>query len=223
MKCLKCNETAVKNGKQFNGKQRYYCKNCAVSFQSNYSYRACNKNVNKKIYLLLKEGVGILSTSRLLSISKTTVINRIKHMSKLVKNPIIQEFNQYYEVDEMKVVVEYKQNESWLTYAINRDTKQVIDFVVGRRTKSNLFKVINTTLQTQPKYIFTDKLPSYKSLIPKEKHNNQKKNTTIIERNNLTLRTHLKRLSRKTICYSKNFEMLKSVLKLYFWGHSLVL
>jgi len=64
----------------------------------------------------------------------------------------------------------------------------------------------------------TDKLHTYKNLIPKNLHNTKKRNTTSIERNNLTLRTHLKRLSRKTICYSKNFEMIEAALKLYLWG-----
>ncbi|MDL2326931.1 IS1 family transposase [Bacteroidales bacterium OttesenSCG-928-A14] len=32
---------------------------------------------------------------------------------------------------------------------------------------------------------------------------------------NLTLRTHLKRLSRKTICFTRSVEMLSSCLKLY--------
>ncbi|MBS1665188.1 MAG: hypothetical protein JST68_29350 [Bacteroidetes bacterium] len=38
------------------------------------------------------------------------------------------------------------------------------------------------------------------------------------ERKNLTLRTHLKRLSCRTFCFSKSLSMLESCLKLYFWG-----
>lgn len=60
----------MKNGIQKNGSQRYYCKRCKVSFQKNYDYNAYNINTNKNIYCLLKEGVGITSTSRLLSVSK---------------------------------------------------------------------------------------------------------------------------------------------------------
>ncbi|MFD0963206.1 IS1 family transposase [Pseudofulvibacter geojedonensis] len=118
----------------------------------------------------------------------------------------------------MRVIVGNKQREAWVIYAINRYTKRIINFAVGRRTKRNISKVTKSVLQLNPKKVFTDGLMIYKSLIPKNKHNTRKKNTTIIERNNLTLRTDLKRLSRKTICYSKNFEMLESVVKLYFWG-----
>ena len=119
----------------------------------------------------------------------------------------------------MRIVVGSKSNEAWLTYAINRKTKKVMNFVVGRRTKKNLSLITKSILQVNPKKVFTDRLNIYKNLIPRNLHNTKKSNTTIIERNNLTLRTHLKRFSRKTICYSKNFEMVVAILKLYFWEH----
>ncbi len=75
MNCRNCKALAVKNGKQNNGKQRYYCKHCKTSFQRSYHYNAYGKTINKYIYKFLTESVGIRSTSRLLSISKTTVIS----------------------------------------------------------------------------------------------------------------------------------------------------
>lgn len=221
MVCRKCSSVVVKNGKQANGKQRYYCKTCKYSFQDTYNYNAYENSINKKIYNLLKESVGITATSRLLSISKTTVIKRLKIMAAIVVKPDMEERHQYYELDEMRVVVGNKLNEAWITYAINRYTKQVINFTVGRRTKRNLSVITKSVLQLYPKQVFTDRLNTYTKLIPQKQHNTIKKNTTIIERNNLTLRTHIKRLSRKTICFSKTFEMLEATLKLYFWGSSI--
>jgi IS1 family transposase/transposase-like protein len=218
MKCTQCKKLAIKNGKQATGKQRYYCKYCKTSFQSRYVYNAYQVNVNKSICQYLKEGVGIRATSRLLNISKTTVIRKIKLMASKTNIPIINEKHQYYELDEMRVVVGYKRKEAWITYAINRHTKKIINFIVGRRTKRNIAVITRSVLQLNPKMLFTDRLPTYKKLIPRKQHDTRKKNTTTIERHNLTLRTHLKRLSRKTICFSKTFEMLEAVLKLYFWG-----
>ncbi|WP_232829265.1 IS1 family transposase [Aureibaculum luteum] len=216
-----CKVLAVKNGKQSNGRQRYYCKSCKISFQHKYHYNAYKIDTNKNIYHLLKESVGIRSTSRLLSISKTTVMKRIKYMGSLISKPIYNEKFQYYEIDEMRVVVGYKLKEAWITYAINRHTKKVVNFIVGRRTKRNISVITKSVLQLYPKMIFTDGLRTYRRLIPKKQHNTRKKNTTVIERNNLTLRIHLKRLSRKTICFSKNFGMLNATLKLYLWGDQL--
>jgi transposase-like protein len=39
--------------------------------------------------------------------------------------------------------------------------------------------------------------------------------TNKIERHNLTLRTHLKRLVRKTLCFTKSDEMLENCVRLY--------
>lgn len=163
VKCKKCNGSVVKNGKQVNGQQRYYCKSCKCSFQARYSYNAYKSNTNKHIYKLLIESVGIRFISRLLNISKTTVIKRIKYLASLVSKPIFEEKHQYYEMDEMRVVVGRKKEEAWITYAINRNTKQVIDFVAGRKTRVNISVITKSVFQLFPKMIFTDRLPTYKS------------------------------------------------------------
>lgn len=133
MKCKKCKGFAVKNSKQSNGKQRYYCSVCKHSFQRSYTYKAYKTDINKNIYRFLTESVGVTATARLLSISKTTVIKRIKHMASLIVKPIINEKHQYYELDEMRVIVGYKLKEAWVIYAINRHTKKIVDYIVGRR------------------------------------------------------------------------------------------
>ncbi len=95
MKCKKCKSLLVKNGKQSNGKQRYYCKLCNRSFQRTYTYNSYKMGINKNIYLLLKESVGITSISRLLSISKTTVIKRIKYMASHIVKPVVFQIRTY--------------------------------------------------------------------------------------------------------------------------------
>lgn len=124
-------------------------------------------------------------------------------------------------MDEMYTRINGKRR--WITYAINRKTKQVIDFVVGRRSNDTISKVVNTVLLLNPKKIYTDRFLSYRSLIPKSIHKVTRYQTNRIERFNLNLRTHLKRLSRKTLCYSKSREVLEAILKIYFWGCELIL
>ena len=50
------------------------------------------------------------------------------------------------------------------------------------------------------------------------------KNTQKIERDHLTLRTRIKRLSRKTICFSKNQDIHKAVIgtfiNIHFFGRT---
>ncbi|AHA63906.1 Transposase [Shigella dysenteriae 1617] len=48
--------------------------------------------------------------------------------------------------------------------------------------------------------------------MPKDKHLTGKIFTQRIERNNLTLRTRIKRLARKTICFSRSVEIHEKVI-----------
>jgi IS1 family transposase len=94
----------------------------------------------------------------------------------------------------------------------------VIDFCVGRRTKENLKKVLDKINELNPKKIYTDRLNSYPGLIPKGIHIATSHKINHIERKNIDLRTRIKCLNRKTICYSKSEEMLTAKLKIYFFG-----
>jgi insertion element IS1 protein InsB len=77
----------------------------------------------------------------------------------------------------------------------------VVSFNVGSRTNKTLQRVIATITLAQAKKIITDKLINYKYLIEKAIHSTKNKGTNHIERNNLSIRTHLKRLSRKKFAF----------------------
>nr|WP_235498553.1 IS1 family transposase [Flavobacterium sp. Leaf359] len=66
--------------------------------------------------------------------------------------------------------------------------------------------------------MFTDRLKNDRYLLNTELHSVKRFGTNNIKRKNLTLRTHLKRLNRRTICFSKSFVILNAVLKIYFWS-----
>lgn len=167
---------------------------------------------------MLIEGCGIRSIARILRISKNTVLSRMLKISKQIKVPYFNKLGCKVEVDEMWSFIGSKTNVAWITYAIERETKQVIDFFVGRKTKETIRPLINKVLLLQPIRIYTDRLNIYPSMIPKEIHKRFQYCTNKIERMNLTLRTHIKRLSRKTICFSRNKIYLEAHLRIYFWG-----
>ena len=123
-----------------------------------------------------------------------------------------------YEMDELHTYVNNKANNQWVIYAINKDTKEVADFVVGRRKKNVLRLVADTVILSNPRKIYTDKLKQYLSLLPRCIHCARKSGINHIERKNLSLRTHLKRLGRKTICFNRSIAILTACLKIYFWS-----
>lgn len=215
-KCIYCQSQCVKNGCSY-GKQRYLCKSCKKSFVDFYSYNACNANINQEIKEHIKEGCGVRSIARLLKISISTVQRRTLQIAKNISKPIIT-MGKEYEMDELCTFVKEKSNLVWVAYAIRKDTKEVIDFSIGRRTIATLSSVTNTLILANASKVFTDKLKHYASLLPKAIHRTQKRGTNHIERKNLTLRIHLKRLSRRTICFSRKKSFLIACLKIYFWG-----
>jgi len=135
---------------------------------------------------------------------------------QIQKQPIL--FERDYEVDEMFTFIGNKDYRVCITYAIDRKTKDVVSFSVGRRNKRTLGMVVNTLLLSGAKEIRTDKCPIYLTLIPSELHSVKRRGINRIERMNLTLRTHLKRLNRRTIAYSKSMLVLSAILTIYFWG-----
>ncbi len=199
------------------GKQNYQCTNCKKYQQYYYKNKAWEADINNKILRCLKQGVGIRSMAAILQIATGTVLKKIKRLAEKVERPVII-MNKSYEADELKTYVKTKKNEQWIIYAINKETRQVVDFRIGRRNKRNIGAVIDTLLFSKAKKIFTDKLTIYKNLIPKTIHKAVNHNTNYIERKNLNLRTHLKCLARRTICFSKSIIMLNAIVKLYFWG-----
>lgn len=218
MDCTKCNSSnSIRKGLR-NNKQRFYCKDCKRSFQTEYVYQAYKSNTNNFIKNLLKEGCGVRSISRVLKISKDTVLSRMLKISKQIKIPYFNKFGCKFEIDEIWSFIGNKKNVTWITYALERETKSIIDFYIGRKSKETIRPLINKVLLLNPTRIYTDRLNIYPSLIPKEIHRKFQYCTNRIERMNLNLRTHIKRLSRKTICFTRNQKYLEAHLKIYFWG-----
>jgi insertion element IS1 protein InsB len=220
MECKLCKAPCQKAGRQTNGQQRYYCKGCKKYQQNDYRYKAYLFNVTEMVSKLVCESVSIRGIGRILKITTNTVIRKIKQLAFATSKPLIPLNRKAFELDEVRTYIGTKENQYWIAYALCSETKQVIDFTVGKRNKGVLRSIVNTLLISGVKIIKTDKLNIYQSLIPTNRHISNAYNINHIERNNLNLRTHLKRLSRRTICFSRSLVMLEACLKIYFWNSS---
>lgn len=216
--CHSCSGKMVKHGFSLNGKRRYKCSNCNKTRVSFFSYNAYLKNINKQIVQLTIEGLGIRSTARVLGISNTTLLKRIIEIAAKIVQPIISK-GKVYEVDEMRTYIKRKDKLIWIISAYERESKRVISFYIGSRTNKTINLVLKTLQFAKAKKIFTDRLKNYKYLIDKKTHNTVQYGTNHVERMHLSMRTHLKRLNRRTICFSRNLTVLNSILKIYFWGN----
>jgi len=119
------------------------------------------------------------------------------------------------ELDEMWSYVGKKTNQRWLWHAIARITGQVLAYTFGQR-KDEVFLKLKQLLEPFgiQKYC-TDGWGAYERHLPLEKHEVGKRKTQRIERKHLRLRTRIKRLVRKTICFSKSEEMHDLVIGLF--------
>jgi len=119
------------------------------------------------------------------------------------------------EMDEFWSFVENKSNQRWTWYAMEKQSGIIISWHNGKRTDES-FKILLKQMENIPinKY-YTDDWGAYSRLLSIEKHIIGKDETWKIERKNLNFRTHLKRLNRKTICYSKNETIHDNVIGMY--------
>jgi len=119
------------------------------------------------------------------------------------------------ELDEMWSYVSSKKNPRWLWHAIDRRTGQVLAYVFGRRKDEVFLQLKKLLLPFGIKRYCTDCWGAYKRHLPAENHEVGKRKTQRIERKHLRLRTRIKRLARKTICFSKTEEMHDLVIGLF--------
>jgi insertion element IS1 protein InsB len=113
------------------------------------------------------------------------------------------------------VSVGSKEHPRWIWHAIDRRTGQVLAYVFGRRS-DEVFLQLKALLEPFGiKRYCTDGWGAYERHLPAALHEVGKRKTQRIERKHLRLRTRIKRLARKTICFFKTEEMHDLVIGLF--------
>ena len=107
-----------------------------------------------------------------------------------------------------------KKAQRWLWHAIDHRSGRVLAYVFGRR-KDEVFLKLKALLEPFgiTRY-HTDYWGAYTRHLEADEHAPGKRNTQKIERKHLTLRTRIKRLTRKTICFSKSIQLHDIVIGL---------
>ncbi len=118
------------------------------------------------------------------------------------------------ELDEQWSFVGDKSNQRWLWLALNHHNSEVLAYTFGDRTDTACKPLKQRLSPFNITKYFTDGLGVYQRLLPYEQHEEGKPNTQKIERTFLTFRTRIKRLTRRTICFSKSELMHDTVIGL---------
>jgi insertion element IS1 protein InsB len=119
------------------------------------------------------------------------------------------------EGDEFWSYVGEKSNQRWTWYVVERASGTILAHHNDRRTDAACQALLKKLEIFPIGTYYTDNWQSYSKFIDAERHVIGKEHTQKIERTNLTFRTHIKRLHRKTICFSKDETLHDNVIGLY--------
>ena len=233
VQCPDCDSTeVVQYGKQANGTQRYRCNNrdCPRTiFLLQYQDKGRLPAVRQQIVDMTLNGRGVRDIVRVLRVSSATVIDVLKKKEPAVKqvnerllhtldplhvDVIFRQVEQA-EMDEMWSFVGSKSQQRWLWHAIDHYTGQILAYVFGPREDRTFLQLQELLAPFGITHFYTDGWGAYRRHLDPSTHTVGKQHTQKIERKHLPFRTRLKRLTRKTICYSRSILMHDLIIGLF--------
>ena len=119
------------------------------------------------------------------------------------------------EMDEMWSFVGKKAQQRWLWHAIDHTSGVILAYVCGVHEDDVFLQLKEYLRPFGISQFYTDNAGAYRRHLDPDQHEVGKQHTQKIERKHLTLRTRIKRLARKTICFSKSVRMHDIVLGLF--------
>ncbi|HCB2386153.1 TPA: IS1 family transposase [Escherichia coli] len=220
--CPRCQLARVyRHGQNPKGRDRFRCRDCHRVFQLTYTYQARKPGMKELITEMDFNGAGVRDTARTLKIGINTVIRTFKKLAptRITSSPVAHaDVALICELDE-----QWSQccRQHWLWYAYNTKTGGVLAYTFGLRTDQTCRELLALLTPFNIGMLTSDDWGSYGRVVPKNKHLTGKIFPQRIERNNLTLRTRIKRLARKTTSFSRSVEIHKKVIGAFIEKHML--
>jgi insertion element IS1 protein InsB len=221
LKCPHCQSpNIVRNGKKSNRTQNYLCKACGKQCisDSERTYLGTLLDIASMIKIMLVRGVGIRDISVILKISVTKVLKTLKS-SKYQITPAKTHYK-CLEIDEFWTYVGRKTNKIWLIYAYERGSGEIVAYVWGKRdlkTAKKLRKRLKE-LGITYEYAAIDEWESFVTAFREDEELVGKEYTVGIEGDNCRLRHRIRRVFRRTCCFSKKLRNhLKAFSMAFFY------
>ena len=163
---------------------------------------------------MLLRGSGVRDCAAVLGISSGSVLRCILRMGKAAK--IWPKHNAYHlvQIDEHWSYVGNKQKKVWLLYAICKNSREILAANWGKRNIRSIRALLKKLQGVEINFYCTGHWQAFAEVLPKEKHIVGKKYTKKIEGINTWFRTRLRRLVRRTVCFSKKLIYHYSSMKM---------
>ena len=230
--CPQCGSSHSKrNGHTHYGIQNYQCLVCGRQFVA--SSQHITDTTKELIKKLLLERLPLRGICRVLRVSLPWLLNFIVELYEQLPDDLnidpcggrggVRLLRLEAEADELSSFVGQKANKQWIWIALDIQTKQVIAFYVGDRSRRSAKKLWDRLPESfrERATFYTDGWAAYKEVIPAARHQVCAKSTghtNMIERFNCTLRQRVSRLVRSALSFSKKLENHIGAIK-YFICH----
>lgn len=233
-RCPRCGLSHTKrNGHTHYGKQNYQCTACRRQFVQDSQH--ISDETRSLVKRLLLERLSLRAICRVTGISLTWLLAFITEVYDQLPDHLdvkpalpkrrLQMLRLKAEVDELWSFVGTRSNKQWLWLAFDSESRQVIAFFVGDRSRESarqLWRRIPRSYREQATF-YSDDWEAYKGVIPEAQHQVCGKEsglTSGIERFNCTLRQRISRLVRKALSFSKKMANHIGAIKYFICDYN---
>lgn len=163
---------------------------------------------------MLLRGSGVRDCAVVLGISKNCVL---RHLVKAAEEVTIKPQRSDYhrvQIDELWSYVGKKEKKVWLLYAYCAESGEILAFTLGKRSAKTVKNLMVKLKHLEIDFFCTDDWEAFAAVLPYYKHLIGKRFTKAIEGVNTWFRTRLRRLVRRTTCFSKKVLNHYAMIKL---------
>jgi len=235
--CPTCGSVKYKrNGHIRNGKQNHQCKDCGRQFVQDFDHYRISAETRALIERLLVERISLRGMCRAVGMGLKWLLGFLVtcvealpdhlHVQPIARSGTVMLRRLEVEADEMASFVQKKANKQWIWIAMDAQSRQVIAFHVGdrsRRSAKRLWAKIPHVYRQHATFD-TDQYVVYEGVIPAAQHRAVSKlarKTNHIERFNNTLRQRVSRLVREALSFSKKLANHIGAIKLFICHYNL--
>lgn len=204
----------VRNGLKSSGAQNLLCKGCGKQFQSEYLYWACDQKRRDLVLRMLVRGSGVKDCAAVLGISKEAVLRCILRSALPIEVKPAEKRYDRVQIDELWSYVGKKKRKVWLLYAYCARSGEILAFTMGKRSITTVKNLMVKLKYIEIDFFCTDRWEAFTAVLPYERHLIGKMFTKAIEGINTWFRTRLRRLVRRTVCFSKKLIYHYSMAKI---------
>jgi IS1 family transposase len=121
------------------------------------------------------------------------------------------------QIDELWSYVGHKEKKVWMIYAYCAESAEILAFALGKRSKRTVEYLMLRLKNAEIDFFLTDDWEAFAAVLPYEKHLIGKQFTKAIEGRNTWFRTRLRRLARRTVCFSKKLKYHFAMIKILIY------